>query len=101
MAHLPAQVLNATSLGVQEAHVAAQSIIDPRIAQLVTDASNAAFVSGMAEAMLVGAVILLVASVLSFALLPVTVRNSDDNLNMPGTTGDSLVKDEKSEVMTP
>ena len=99
--HLPAQVLNATSLGVQEAHVAAQSIIDPHIAQLVTDASNAAFVSGMAEAMLVGAVILVVASVLSFTLLPVTVRNSDDNLNMPGTTGDSLVKDEKSEVLTP
>jgi len=100
LAHLPSQVLNATSLGVQEAHVAAQSIIDPRIAQMVTDAANAAFVSGMAEAMLVGAVILVVASALTFALLPVTVRNSDDNMNMPGTTGDHMVKDEKGGAMT-
>jgi len=101
LAHLPAQVLNATSLGVQEAHVAAQSITDPHIAQMVTDAANAAFVSGMAAAMLVGAVILVVASVLTFALLPVKVRHSDDNTIMSGTTGDHLVKDEKSEAIRP
>lgn len=75
LVHLPAQVLDAISNGVQEAHVAAQSIADPRIAQMVTDAANAAFISGMAEAMLVGAVILVVASVLTFAILPVKVKD--------------------------
>ena len=100
-AHLPVQVLDATSLGVQEAHVAAQSISDPHIAQMVTDAANAAFVSGMAEAMLVGAVILAVASVLTFAILPVKVRHYDDDTTTPGTIGDRLVKDEKNEAMGP
>jgi EmrB/QacA subfamily drug resistance transporter len=100
LSHLPAQVLNATSLGVQEAHMAAQSITDPRMAQMVTDVANAAFVSGMAEAMLVGAVILVVASVLTFALLPVKVGHSNDDMITSGTTGDHLVKDEQSEAMT-
>ena len=60
-----------------------------------------AFVSGMAEAMLVGAVILAVASVLTFAILPVKVRNSDDNTTMPGMAGDHPEQDEKSEAVTP
>ncbi len=101
LAHLPAQVLAAISLGVQEAHVAAHSMADPHIAQMVTDAANQAFVSGMAEAMLVGAVILAVASVLTFAILPVKVRDSDDNPTTPGMAGARPEKDEKSEAVTP
>jgi predicted MFS family arabinose efflux permease len=100
LVHLPTQVLNATSLGVQEAHVAAQSITDPRIAQIVTDAANSAFVSGMAEALLVGAVILVVASALAFALLPVTVRPVEATTSKPATAGDHLVTDEKSQSVT-
>jgi hypothetical protein len=80
--------------------MAAQSITDQRIAQMVTDAANAAFVSGMAEAMLVGAAVLVVASVLAFALLPAKLGHSDNNIT-PGTTGNHLVKDEESEAMTP
>jgi hypothetical protein len=99
LAHLPAQAFDAISSGVQEAHVVAQSIAVPRIAQMVTDAANQAFVSGMAEAMLVGAVILGVASVLTFAILPVKVRQSDDTASTPEMTGDSTEKDEKSEAM--
>ncbi len=100
LAHLPAQVLDATSLGVQEAHVVARSIADPRIAQMVADAANQAFVSGMASAMLIGAVILTVAAVLTFAILPVKVRDSDDDTPTSGMTGDRPAQDEKSEVMT-
>jgi len=101
LAHVPAQVFDATSLGIQEAHVAAHGIADPRIAQMVTDAANGAFVSGMAEAMLVGAVILAVAAVLTFVVLPVKVRHAADDTTMPETTGDRPEKDEKSEVMAP
>ncbi len=99
LAHLPAQVLDATSLGVQEAHVAAHNIADPRVAQMVVDAANQAFVSGMAEAMLVGAVILGVASVLTFAILPIKVKHYDDDTTTPGMIGDRPEKDEKSEAM--
>ncbi len=101
LAHLPAQVLDATSLGVQEAHVAAHSIADPCVAQMVVDAANQAFVSGMAEAMLVGAVILGVASVLTFAILPAQVGRSDDTASTPEMTSDHSEKDEKSEAMAP
>jgi hypothetical protein len=101
LAHLPAQAFDAISSGVQEAHVVAQSIAAPRIAQMVTDAANQAFVSGMAEAMLVGAVILGVASVLTFAILPAQVRRSDDTASAPEMTGDHPEKDEKSEAMAP
>jgi EmrB/QacA subfamily drug resistance transporter len=100
LSHLPAQVLDAISLGVQEAHVAAQSIPDPRMAQIVTDAANAAFISGMAQAMLVGAVVLVVASALAFALLPVTVRPVEATTSKPATAGDPLVTDEKSQSVT-
>ena len=100
ISHLPAQVLDAINLGVQEAHIAAQSIPDPRMAQIVTDAANAAFVSGMAQAMLVGAVVLVVASALAFALLPVTVRPVEATTSKPVTAGDHLVTDEKSQSVT-
>jgi EmrB/QacA subfamily drug resistance transporter len=101
LAHVPAHVLTALGLGVQEAHVAAQSIADPRIAQMVTDAANQAFVSGMAEAMLVGAIILAMAAALAFAILPVNVGDSDDNLPAPGMAGDCPAKEKKSEAVTP
>jgi len=101
LAHLPAQAFDAISSGVQQAHVIAHSIAAPRIAQLITDAANQAFVSGMAEAMLVGAVILGVAAVLTFAILPAQVRRSDDTTSAPETTSDHSEKNEKSEAMTP
>jgi EmrB/QacA subfamily drug resistance transporter len=94
LAHVPAQVLDSTSLGVQEAHIIAHSIADPHIAQMIADAANQAFVSGMAEAMLVGAVILAVAAVLAFAILPVKVRHVDEDAATAGMTGDRLVQDE-------
>lgn len=101
LAHLPAQAFEATSLGVQQAHVVATSIADPRIAQLITGAANGAFVSGMASAMLVGAVILAVAAVLTFAILPVKVRPADDGTTTLGLTGDRREQDEKSKAVTP
>jgi len=101
LAHLPAQAFDAISSGVQEAHVVATSIADPRIAQLITDAASGAFVSGMASAMLVGAVILAVAAMLTFAILPVKVRHAGDDTTTLGMTGDRPEKDEKSEAVTP
>jgi hypothetical protein len=68
---------------------------------MVTDAANTAFVSGMAEAMLVGAVILAVAGVLTFAVLPVKVRHAAGDTTMPETTENRPEQDEKNEVMVP
>jgi EmrB/QacA subfamily drug resistance transporter len=101
LARLPAQAFDAISSGVQQAHVVANSVADPRIAQLIADASNGAFVSGMASAMLVGAVILGLASVLTFAILPVKVRHTDDDTITPGMAGNRPEKDEKSEALAP
>jgi EmrB/QacA subfamily drug resistance transporter len=99
LAHVPAQVFDATRLSVQQAHVAAHSIADPRIAQMVTGVANQAFISGMAEAMLVGALILAVAAVLTLAILPVQVRLADDHMTAPETTGDCPEQNEKSEAL--
>jgi hypothetical protein len=101
LAYVPARVFDAASLGVQQAHVAAHSISDPRLAQMVADAANTAFVSGMAEAMLVGAVILAVAAMLTFAILPVKVKHVTGSITTPGMTDGLPAEDEKSGVTAP
>lgn len=68
---------------------------------MVTDVANQAFISGMAEAMLVGALILAVAALLTFAILPVKVRQADNNMTTPETTGNGSEQDEKSESLVP
>ncbi|MBN2098250.1 MAG: MFS transporter [Dehalococcoidia bacterium] len=70
---LPAGIFDLVRSSIQGAHIAAAAIPDAGLAQLVVDQANNAFTSGMAEALLVGAIILAVASVVTLIILPTRV----------------------------
>ena len=101
LATVPAQAFEAISSSVQGAHVIAHHIGASPIAQTITDTANQAFVSGMTEAMLVGAVILGVASVLTFAILPAQVRHPEENTTTPEVIVNLPEVGQKSEVVAP
>jgi hypothetical protein len=71
---LPPQLLGVIGGSVQGAHIAAQLVNSLPLSQLIVSTANNAFVSGMAHALLVGAVILVIASVATFIILPARVR---------------------------
>jgi hypothetical protein len=55
----------------------------------------------MTEAMLVGAVILSVAAVLTFAILPAQIRHAEENVTTPEVIVNPPEVGEKSEVVAP
>jgi EmrB/QacA subfamily drug resistance transporter len=70
---LPPQVMQAVQSSIQGAHVAAAHISTPAVTQVVIDTANRAFVSGMTEAMFAAAIIMGIASLVAFAILPAHV----------------------------
>ena len=71
---LPEPVLHAIRSSIQGAHIAAERIPDPAISQRIVDTANTGFVSGMTDAFLVAAIIMVVASLVTLAILPSQVR---------------------------
>ncbi len=71
---LAAQVYKAVENSIQGAHIAARMVPDPAAANLIMTSANHAFVAGMNDAMLIGSVIMTVASLVAFAILPSEVR---------------------------
>jgi len=61
---------------IQGAHVVARQL--PDSAQAIVDASKAAFVAGMHQALLLGAIIMLASAVLTFLYLPDQVQRTPD-----------------------
>ena len=51
---------------VQGAHVAAQNVANPQLSQFIISVANQSFTSGMAHALLVGCIVLVIASILNF-----------------------------------
>jgi hypothetical protein len=76
---LPAQALEAIRNSIQGAHIVAQSVPSPQLAKMIVDQSNQAFTSGSARALLVGAIIMVVSSVVTLIILPNKVRPPDTN----------------------
>jgi len=76
-AQLPAQALEAIRNSIQGAHVAAQSIPSPQLSKMIVDQSNQAFASGSARALLVGAIIMAVSSIVTLLILPNRVQPPD------------------------
>ena len=70
MAVLPAQTAQMVRQGVEGAHMAGQLTQDTGISEAVTQGANAAFTSGMAEALAFAAIIMVVAALITFAILP-------------------------------
>jgi EmrB/QacA subfamily drug resistance transporter len=77
-ANMPEQAYEAISSSIQGAHIAASNIPLPGIADQITDLANNAFVSGMTDAMMVGAIIMFGASLLALLILPATVQRPSE-----------------------
>jgi hypothetical protein len=73
--------------GIRSSVVAAHSIADqlaktplvpPNIPKMINDTANTAFITGMGHAMLIGAVIMIGAAVLTYIILPAQVIRPEE-----------------------
>jgi EmrB/QacA subfamily drug resistance transporter len=74
---IPAQALAGIRSGIQAAHIVAAKIGNPAATRVIMDASNNAFVSGMKDALIVGAIITAVAGVVTLLILPSRIKAPD------------------------
>jgi EmrB/QacA subfamily drug resistance transporter len=70
------QLLEAARSSIQGAHIVAQQIqgINPTLAGMIVNSSNQAFMSGMVRGIMIASIIMAVASVVTFVILPMRVR---------------------------
>lgn len=77
-AQLPAQAIEAIRNSVQGAHIAAQNIPSPQLADMIISQSDQAFTYGASYALLGAAIVLVVTSIITFIILPSKVRASKE-----------------------
>jgi hypothetical protein len=70
---LPPETMHAVENSIQGAHAVAAHLPSPELSHMVVNTANRAFVSGMTDAMQVGAVIMAVAALVAFVILPAQV----------------------------
>ncbi len=73
-AALPQTAMEAIRSSIQGAHIVAQNIPNPQLAQMIVQTSNEAFISGAMQALIVSSVIMLVAAIATVIILPSRVR---------------------------
>jgi hypothetical protein len=78
------QIWPAIESSIQGAHIVASRmaevpLVPAAIPQQIIDTSNAAFMTGMNQAMLVGSLIMLATAVLTYFILPAQVRRSEED----------------------
>ncbi len=71
---LPAQVIQLIHNSVQGAQIAAQNVHDIQLSAMINDEARTAFTSGVAHALVVAAVVMAVAAVITLVILPVRVH---------------------------
>ena len=71
---LPAQALEAIRNSIQGAHIVAQQVPSPQLAQLIIDQSNLAFTSGARQALVVAAIIMAISAIVTLFIVPSRVR---------------------------
>ena len=71
---LPPQLLTAIRSSVQGAHIAAQNVADPQLSGFIISTANKAFTSGMAHALFIGGIIMIMAFIITLIILPARVR---------------------------
>jgi len=84
------QVTAAIRNSIQGAHIAAQNIPDAGLSAMIIAKADEAFASGAAHATLVAAIVLGVASVLTFFILPSRVRAHQDDLPAASSGAESI-----------
>jgi EmrB/QacA subfamily drug resistance transporter len=77
---LPPQVLDTIRSGIQAAHIVAGRLGDTAIARSIIDITNNAFVAGMRDALIVGAIITAAASLLTLIILPSRIRPAEPDV---------------------
>jgi EmrB/QacA subfamily drug resistance transporter len=77
---LPQQTFEAIRSSIQSAHIVAQSIPDPAVAQAIIHTTNKAFMSGMVDATIVAGAVMVVASLVTLAILPAKVRSPREDV---------------------
>ena len=78
VATLPEDLVKAIKNSIQSAHIAAQNIPDPGLSQSIVELSSKAFTSGMVEGMLIGGIIMAVASIITMIILPSRIRPASE-----------------------
>jgi EmrB/QacA subfamily drug resistance transporter len=73
-AALPAQALDTIRSGIQAAHIVAGKLGNSPLAGKIIDVTNQAFVAGMKDALVVGAIIMAAAALATFIILPTRIR---------------------------
>jgi len=74
------QLLEAARSSIQGAHIVAQQLqgINPPLSGVIVESANQAFTSGMTRGILIAAIVMLVASLVTFVILPARVRPSKE-----------------------
>ena len=85
MQFVPDEAMGAIESSIQGAHMAASRVPAEEVGQIIRDAANEAFVLGMTDAMLIGAVIMAVASLITFIILPAQIRPPIEEEELPQT----------------
>jgi EmrB/QacA subfamily drug resistance transporter len=67
---LPAQALDTIRSGIQAAHIVAERLGNTALARNIIDVTNNAFVAGMKDSLIIGAIITAVASLVTLIILP-------------------------------
>ena len=78
IAALPHNAFEAIRSSIQGAQIVAQHIPDPQLAQEIINTTSQAFTSGMKEGLLIGAIIMWIASFITLLILPQRVRASEE-----------------------
>ena len=71
---LPQQALAVIRSSVQGAHVVAQKIGDPQLAQMIVNQANQAFITAASHTMIISAIIVVAAAVVTLLILPNHIR---------------------------
>jgi EmrB/QacA subfamily drug resistance transporter len=80
------QLLEAARRSIQGAHIVAQQIqgANPTLAGMIVDSANQAFMSGMVRGIMIAGIIMVVASLITFVILPMRVRPAKEEEQATG-----------------
>lgn len=78
LANVPEAAREAISSSIQGAHAVAAQLNAGQLSDLIRNTANSAFVDGMTQAMLVGAVIMFASALVTIAILPNEVRRFEE-----------------------
>ena len=71
---LPDRIIEVIRSSIQGAHIAAQNVPDSQLSGMIINEANAAFTSGVSNALTVAAIIMAVAAFIALIMLPNRVR---------------------------